>query len=103
MAYRPFGQDWRSPGDKWVHTPSGWKRLVELSSSGSEHTEKGSSDQDLGGWTDGPAEDPDDTGGSVQTTVDALGTPLSDSQQKYTDRLVMHVLLRRSNIIWVGR
>ena len=25
-----FGSDWRAPGDKWIRTELGWKRLSDL-------------------------------------------------------------------------
>ena len=38
MAFATFlgqssltGRDWRSPGDKWVKTESGWKRVIDVS------------------------------------------------------------------------
>ena len=28
-----FGSDWRSPGDQWVRTELGWKRLADINAS----------------------------------------------------------------------
>ena len=91
MAEPFLGRDWRSPGDQWVHTASGWKRLVELASGDCERTEKDTDHQPSSLSTLPP-----DTGGFgsvVEKTIETVDTISSDyCQHKNTDRFVMHLL-----------
>ena len=86
MAERFLGRDWRSPGEQWVHTASGWKRLLEMSSDGCERTEK-----DATGHASTPALllETGTRPSVVEETVDDDDTLSGDSyQHKNTERLV---------------
>ena len=54
MAKQFLGRDWRSPGDQWVHTASGWKRLLDTSTDGCERTEKDATSTDRASIRDLP-------------------------------------------------